>query len=359
MKFVDEAKIFVRGGHGGAGAVSFRREKFIPKGGPDGGNGGKGGDVILCASSSHHTLLDLKYQQHHFAKNGGHGSGNNRTGPSAENLTVVVPPGTLVKDFATGEILADLAAVGQTFVAARGGIGGKGNAHFKTSTHQTPRFAQEGMEGEERTLLLELKLLADVGLVGFPNAGKSTLISRISAARPKVADYPFTTLVPHLGVVQYKDSPSFVVADIPGLIAGASAGLGMGISFLRHVERTAVLVHVVDVSGASGRDPVEDLDIVRRELELFDPAMLEKPQLVVANKIDALDEPDRLDRLRARAAELHLPFFAISAAAGTGVPALLEAAWPHVAAARAAEAAKLVIDASAADDADDDAPFRP
>jgi GTP-binding protein len=186
--------------------------------------------VILCASSSHHTLLDLKYQQLILPKRRTR-LGNNRTGPSAENLTVVVPPGTLVKDFATGEILADLAAVGQTFVAARGGIGGKGNAHFKTSTHQTPRFAQEGMEGEERTLLLELKLLADVGLVGFPNAGKSTLISRISAARPKVADYPFTTLVPHLGVVQYKDSPSFVVADIPGLIAGASAGLGMGISF--------------------------------------------------------------------------------------------------------------------------------
>ena len=215
MKFVDEAKIFVRGGHGGAGCVSFRREKFVPKGGPDGGDGGKGGDVIFRAAQTHHTLLDLKYRQHQIAKNGGHGSGNNRTGRSAENLEVVVPPGTLVKDFETGEVLADLAAAGQTFVAARGGIGGKGNAHFKTSTHQTPRFAQEGMEGEERTLLLELKLLADVGLVGFPNAGKSTFISRVSAARPKIADYPFTTLTPHLGVVKHKDSPAFVVADIP------------------------------------------------------------------------------------------------------------------------------------------------
>ena len=229
MKFVDEAKIFVKAGHGGPGCVSFRREKFVPKGGPDGGDGGKGGDVIFRATESHHTLLDLKYQQHQIAKNGRHGSGNNRTGHGAEDLIVTVPPGTIVKDFETGEILADLSEMGQTFIVAKGGIGGKGNAHFTSSTHQTPRFAQEGIEGEERWLKMELKLLADVGLIGFPNAGKSTFISRVSAAKPKIADYPFTTLTPHLGVVKYADSRSFVVADIPGLIAGAHEGLGMGI----------------------------------------------------------------------------------------------------------------------------------
>ena len=323
MKFVDEAKIFVRGGHGGAGCVSFRREKFVPKGGPDGGDGGKGGDVIFRAAETHHTLLDLKYRQHQIAKNGGHGSGNNRTGRSAENLEVVVPPGTLVKDFETGEVLADLAAAGQTFVVARGGIGGKGNAHFKTSTHQTPRFAQEGMEGEERTLLLELKLLADVGLVGFPNAGKSTFISRVSAARPKIADYPFTTLTPHLGVVKYKDSPAFVVADIPGLIAGASEGLGMGIQFLRHVERTRVLVHLIDISEETHASAWKNFTTINRELGKYNPQLLDKEQLVCLNKIDLPAVREKVKKTIAQFLKKGIMLHPFSAATGEGLQDIL------------------------------------
>ena len=323
MKFVDEAKIFVRGGHGGAGCVSFRREKFVPKGGPDGGDGGKGGDVIFRAAQTHHTLLDLKYRQHQIAKNGGHGSGNNRTGRSAENLEVVVPPGTLVKDFETGEVLADLAAAGQTFVAARGGIGGKGNAHFKTSTHQTPRFAQEGMEGEERTLLLELKLLADVGLVGFPNAGKSTFISRVSAARPKIADYPFTTLTPHLGVVKHKDSPAFVVADIPGLIAGASEGLGMGIQFLRHVERTRVLVHLIDISGETHTGAWKNFTAINRELKNYNPRLLDKEQLVCLNKIDLPAVREKVKKTVAQFSKKGIILHPFSAVTGEGLQDIL------------------------------------
>jgi GTP-binding protein len=323
MKFVDEAKIFVRGGHGGAGCVSFRREKFVPKGGPDGGDGGKGGDVIFRAAQTHHTLLDLKYRQHQIAKNGGHGSGNNRTGRSAENLEVIVPPGTLVKDFETGEVLADLAAAGQTFVAARGGIGGKGNAHFKTSTHQTPRFAQEGMEGEERALLLELKLLADVGLVGFPNAGKSTFISRVSAARPKIADYPFTTLTPHLGVVKYKDSPAFVVADIPGLIAGAHEGAGMGIQFLRHVERTRVLVHLIDISEETHTSAWKNFTAINRELKSYNPQLLEKEQLVCLNKIDLPAVREKVKKTVAQFSKKGIMLHPFSAATGEGLQDIL------------------------------------
>jgi len=323
MKFVDEAKIFVRGGHGGAGCVSFRREKFVPKGGPDGGDGGKGGDVIFRATETHHTLLDLKYRQHQIAKNGGHGSGNNRTGRSAENLEVVVPPGTLVKDLETGEVLADLAMAGQTFVAARGGIGGKGNAHFKTSTHQTPRFAQEGMEGEERTLLLELKLLADVGLLGFPNAGKSTFISRVSAARPKIADYPFTTLTPHLGVVKYKDSPAFVVADIPGLIAGASEGLGMGIQFLRHVERTRVLVHLIDISGETHTGAWKNFTAINRELKNYNPRLLDKEQLVCLNKIDLPAVREKVKKTVAQFSKKGIILHPFSAVTGEGLQDIL------------------------------------
>jgi len=323
MKFVDEAKIFVRGGHGGAGCVSFRREKFVPKGGPDGGDGGKGGDVIFRATETHHTLLDLKYRQHQIAKNGGHGSGNNRTGRSAENLEVVVPPGTLVKDLETGEVLADLAMAGQTFVAARGGIGGKGNAHFKTSTHQTPRFAQEGMEGEERTLLLELKLLADVGLLGFPNAGKSTFISRVSAARPKIADYPFTTLTPHLGVVKYKDSPAFVVADIPGLIAGAHEGAGMGIQFLRHVERTRVLVHLIDISEGTHTGAWKNFIAVNRELKSYNPQLLDKEQLVCLNKIDLPAVREKVKKTVAQFSKKGIILHPFSAATGEGLQDIL------------------------------------
>ena len=286
MKFVDEAKIYIKAGHGGRGCVSFRREKFVPRGGPDGGDGGKGGDVIFRAAQSHHTLLDLKYQQHQIAKNGGHGSGNHRTGRSAENLEVIVPVGTIIKDFETGEILADLSEIDQTFIVARGGIGGKGNAHFTTSTHQTPRFAQDGMEGDELCLKLELKLLADVGIVGFPNAGKSTFISRVSAAKPKIADYPFTTLTPHLGVVKYADSKSFVLADIPGLISGAHEGLGMGIKFLKHVERTSVLLHLIDISEEPNTNAWSNFTAINKELAHYNPQMLEKKQIVALNKID-------------------------------------------------------------------------
>jgi len=267
MKFVDEAKIYVKAGHGGKGCVSFRREKFVPKGGPDGGDGGKGGDVIFRATESHHTLLDLKYQQHQFAKNGGHGSGNHRTGKSAEDLVVAVPVGTIVKNFETGEVF-------------------KGNAHFTTSTHQTPRFAQEGMEGEEFTLKLELKLLADVGIIGFPNAGKSTFISRVSAAKPKIADYPFTTITPHLGVVKYSDSKSFVIADIPGLISGAHDGLGMGIKFLKHIERTSLLLHIIDISTEPNINAWSNYSAINEELQHYNPELMEKPQIVVLNKID-------------------------------------------------------------------------
>jgi GTP-binding protein len=286
MKFVDEAKIYIKAGHGGRGCVSFRREKFVPRGGPDGGDGGKGGDVIFRAAKSHHTLLDLKYQQHQIAKNGGHGSGNHRTGRSAEDLEVVVPVGTIIKNFETGEVLADLSKLGQTFIVARGGIGGKGNAHFTTSTHQAPRFAQEGMEGEEFTLKLELKLLADVGILGFPNAGKSTFISRVSAAKPKIADYPFTTLTPHLGVVKYSNSKSFVLADIPGLISGAHDGSGMGIQFLKHVERTSLLFHIIDISMEPKANAWSNFTTINEELGHYNPELLEKPQIVALNKID-------------------------------------------------------------------------
>ncbi len=303
--------------------MSFRREKFIPKGGPDGGDGGKGGDVIFRADKSHHTLLDLKYQQHQMAKNGGHGSGNNRTGRSAEDLEVIVPPGTVVKDFETGEILADLACLGQTFIVAKGGIGGKGNAHFKTSTHQTPRFAQEGMDGEERWLRMELKLLADVGLVGFPNAGKSTFISRVSEARPKIADYPFTTLTPHLGVVKVGDSPSFVVADIPGLIAGAHDGSGMGIQFLRHVERTSVLLHLIDISEEPHTNAWKNYAAISKELKLYNPQLLEKAQLVCLNKIDLPQVRDKVKKSVAQFSKKGIILHPFSAVTGEGLQDIL------------------------------------
>lgn len=323
MKFVDEAKIFVKAGHGGPGCVSFRREKFVPKGGPDGGDGGKGGDVIFRADRSHHTLLDLKYQQHQIAKNGRHGSGNNRTGHGAEDLIVTVPPGTVVKDFETGEILADLSELGQTFIVAKGGMGGKGNAHFKTSTHQTPRFAQEGIEGEERWLKMELKLLADVGLVGFPNAGKSTFISRVSAARPKIADYPFTTLTPHLGVVKVGDSPSFVVADIPGLITGAHEGLGMGIQFLRHVERTSVLLHLIDISEDPHTNAWKNFAAIVKELELYNPQLLEKAQIVALNKIDLPAVRENVKKSIAQFQKKGIMLYPFSAVTGEGLQDIL------------------------------------
>ncbi|MCG6537294.1 MAG: GTPase ObgE, partial [Syntrophales bacterium LBB04] len=262
MKFVDEAKILVKAGDGGQGCVSFRREKFVPRGGPDGGSGGKGGDIIVKTSRSQSTLLHLKYHQHFSAKRGGHGEGNNRSGRDADDITITIPVGTVLKDAETGEVLADLTGEAQHFILAKGGIGGKGNAWFTSSTYQAPRFAQEGMPGEERWIKLELKLLADVGIIGFPNVGKSTFIARVSAARPKIADYPFTTLTPNLGVVKYGNLQTFVIADIPGLIEGAHLGLGRGIRFLRHVERTKILLHIIDISDESSQGAWENVTII-------------------------------------------------------------------------------------------------
>ena len=332
--FVDEADIHVQAGRGGRGCLSFRREKFVPRGGPDGGDGGAGGSVYLVADPHRNTLVHFRFNPEFAAERGGHGQGSNRHGRSGRDLDVPVPVGTAsAADRETGETVevADLVSAGQRVLVARGGRGGLGNAHFATSTNRAPRKTQPGEPGEERRLRLTLKLLADAGLVGFPNAGKSTLISRISAARPKIADYPFTTLTPHLGVVTLSDDRSFVVADVPGLIEGAHAGHGLGHQFLKHVERTKVLVHLVDVSGASGRDPAEDLDTIRRELALYDRRVLDKPQLVVANKIDAVDDPSRIVALGKRAKKLKLPFLKISAVTGEGLHELLEALWAPIA----------------------------
>jgi GTP-binding protein len=342
--FVDEVEIHVAAGHGGAGALSFRREKFVPRGGPDGGNGGKGGSVYLVADPHRNTLVHFRFTSEFAAKRGGQGEGSLRTGRDGDDLVIPVPVGTTVYKHdplipESDELIADLTHVGERVRVAQGGRGGLGNAHFATSTNRAPRKHQPGEPGEEFHLRLKLKLLADVGLVGFPNAGKSTFIARVSAAKPKIADYPFTTLTPNLGVVTLSNERSFVVADVPGLIEGAHEGHGLGHQFLRHIERTKVLIHLVDVSGASGRDPVEDFDTLRNELTLYNRELLEKPHLVVANKIDALDEPDRVTRLADRARALALPFFRVSAVTGEGVPALLEAAWPHIAEAREAEAA--------------------
>lgn len=336
--FVDEVDIHVVAGDGGRGCLSFRREKYVPRGGPDGGDGGPGGSVYIAATSHKNTLVDFRFHPEFEAGRGQHGMGSNRTGQAGEDLTIEVPVGTLVyeKHPETHDLtlVADLAEEGRRILVARGGRGGMGNARFATSTNRAPRKTQPGEPGEERFLKLQLKLLADVGLVGFPNAGKSTLIARVSAARPKIADYPFTTLTPHLGVVRLSDDRSFVVADVPGLIEGAHAGLGLGHQFLRHIERTKVLVHLVDVSGASGRDPVQDFDTINEELRLFDAGLEAKPQLVAANKIDALDDPARLQALEAHVRRRKLPFFRISAVTGEGVDALLEAAWRDIAAVR-------------------------
>jgi GTP-binding protein len=342
--FVDEADIHVQAGHGGSGALSFRREKFVPRGGPDGGNGGRGGSVYLVADPHRNTLVHFRFTPEFAAPRGGGGQGALKSGRDGADLDITVPVGTLVfvRDPADPDLLepfADLTEPGQRVLVARGGRGGLGNAHFATSTNRAPRKHQPGETGEERDLRLQLKLLADVGLVGYPNAGKSTLIARVSAARPKIADYPFTTLTPNLGVVSLSGERSYVVADVPGLIEGAHEGHGLGHQFLRHIERTKVLVHVVDVSGASGRDPLEDFDVIRRELAFYNRKLLEKPQLVAANKMDAVDDRTRVAALAERARQEGLPFFAISAVTGEGVPALLEAAWPHVQAARDAEVA--------------------
>ncbi|HLM58048.1 MAG TPA: GTPase ObgE [Pyrinomonadaceae bacterium] len=323
--FIDRTKIKVRGGPGGNGVTAFRREKFVPRGGPSGGNGGRGGDVWLVADPGLNTLLHLRYNPEHTADRGRHGEGSNRSGREGGDVEVRVPVGTQVIDAEANEFLVDLAEDGQRWLAAKGGRGGFGNSHFASSTNRAPRYHQEGSPGEERELQLELKLLADVGLVGFPNAGKSTLISTVSAAKPKVADYPFTTLEPHLGVVDLGEYRTFVIADIPGLIEGAHAGAGLGDRFLRHVERTRLLLHLVDVSSASGRDPVHDYEVINRELAAYDAELAERPQLVVATKIDAIDEPERLERLRERAREDGREFFEISSVTNRGVRELVQA----------------------------------
>jgi GTP-binding protein len=326
MKFVDEVRVVVRSGDGGNGAVAFRRAKYVEHGGPSGGDGGNGGSVIFVADLGLTTLLDYRYQPLHKAKHGEHGMGSDRNGAASADLVLKLPVGTLIKDADTGEVLCDLAEPGQQYVAARGGRGGLGNMNFATSTRQTPRFAQPGKLGEEKNLLLELKLLADVGLLGFPNAGKSTLISRVSRARPKIADYPFTTLVPNLGMVQYKDGISFVMADIPGLIEGASEGAGLGDQFLRHVERCRVLLHVVDLSAqGEGRDPVSDWKTINRELEKYKPELAKKPQLIVANKIDLPFARERLPAFVKAMKRRAYKVFPISAATGEGLPELLDA----------------------------------
>ena len=323
--FIDRTRIRVRGGHGGNGVTAFRREKFVPRGGPSGGDGGRGGDIWLEADASLNTLLHLRYNPEHIAERGRHGEGSNRAGRDGADVVVRVPVGTQVFDAETGELLSDLTENGIRWLAARGGRGGFGNAHFASSTNRAPRYHQEGSPGQERELQLELKLLADVGLIGFPNAGKSTLISVISAAKPKIADYPFTTLEPHLGVVDLGDFRTFVVADIPGLIEGAHQGAGLGDRFLRHVERTKLLLHLVDVSSLSGRDPISDYEIINRELRAYDERLAARPQIVVSTKTDALDEPERLEKLRRRASDDGRPFYAISSVTNRGVRELVNA----------------------------------
>jgi GTP-binding protein len=339
MQFVDQALIHVKAGDGGNGVVAFRREKFVPKGGPSGGDGGDGGSVVLVVDEGLSTLLDFRYRKEYRAPSGENGSNKDKYGRGGEDLVLRVPPGTEVKDEATGERIADLHADGERFVLAKGGRGGRGNIHFATSTDRAPRRAEPGVPGEERDVRLDLKLLADVGLLGFPNVGKSSLIARVSAARPKIADYPFTTLVPNLGMVRLPGDRSFVVADIPGLIEGAHEGAGLGARFLRHVERTRVLVHLLDATaslGTSGtsegaatsnRSPLRDFDAINRELALFDPALAERPQIVVLNKTDLPDVEAARRRLAASFARRKIRLHAISAATGDGVPALLEEIW--------------------------------
>lgn len=320
--FIDEAIISVKAGDGGNGCLAFRREKFVPRGGPSGGDGGHGGDVAMVASPHYNTLLHFRFNPEHKAERGRHGEGSQRTGHDGKHAELPVPVGTMVYDAATGELLHDFNTIGDRVVIARGGRGGRGNARFATSTHQAPTEHEPGFPGEAKRLRLELKLLADVALVGFPNAGKSTLISRLSAARPKIADYPFTTLEPNLGVVDAGNDRSFVLADIPGLIEGAHEGHGLGIQFLRHVERTRLLVHLVDVSDFTGRDPGNDFDVILNELAKFSEALEEKPMLVVASKIDACQDASRIETVRARAASRGLPFFAISSVTGVGIEEL-------------------------------------
>lgn len=322
--FIDEAKIFVAAGKGGRGCVSFRREKFVPKGGPDGGDGGKGGDIVVEADRNLTTLLDFRYQRRYQAKHGEHGRGSDQTGREGENRIIRVPVGTVVRDASTGDLVADLVEHTQQCLAARGGRGGRGNARFKSPTNQAPRYAEPGESGEARWLTFELKLLADVGLIGLPNAGKSTLLSRISAARPKIAAYPFTTLVPQLGIVRLRDEHTCVVADIPGLIEGAHEGKGLGHQFLRHIERTRLLLHLVDMTATEEADPLAHFDTVSRELVAYTPMLERKPQLVVATKIDIPSAKQAWERFQAVIKARGFRVLAISAVTGEGIGTLLD-----------------------------------
>jgi GTP-binding protein len=325
MKFVDEARIHVKAGDGGNGCVSFRRERFIPRGGPNGGDGGKGGDVILQADAQLTTLLDLTYPKPFRAQRGNHGKGKDQTGKNGEDLIIRIPVGTLVRDDQTEEVLQDLLFDGQQYIVAEGGRGGRGNARFATPTLRAPRHAENGKKGQERTLRFELKLLADVGLIGYPNVGKSTLLSRISSARPKIADYPFTTLVPHLGVVSREDHRSFVVADIPGLIEGASKGAGLGLTFLRHVERTRLLIHLLDISEEPSRDAVKDFHTLNHELKSYHRSLQEKTQLITLNKIDLPSVRERTRDIEKQFEKMGLHLYLISGQTGEGVEGLTEA----------------------------------
>ncbi len=323
--FVDEVIVKIKAGDGGNGCLAFRREKFVPRGGPSGGDGGRGGDVVFYASEHYNTLLHLRFNPEHTAERGRHGEGSNKSGRHGASIEVPVPVGTLALDAETGEVLHDFTVPEERFTIAKGGRGGRGNQHFATPVNQAPTHHEPGRPGQELRVKLVLKLLADVGLLGFPNAGKSTLISRISAARPKIADYPFTTLEPNLGVVKTEDFRSFVVADIPGLIEGAHEGHGLGIQFLKHVERTRLLLHLVDVSEMSGREPAEDFQIILNELASFSTELAKKPMFVVATKMDAAQDPERLAQLENAAKALKMQVFQISAVTGAGLPELLRA----------------------------------
>ncbi|SKA75419.1 GTP-binding protein [Clostridium sp. USBA 49] len=323
--FIDRAKIFVKSGDGGDGAVSFRREKYVPLGGPDGGDGGNGGDVILVAESNMTTLLDFTYKRKYIAEKGANGSGSNCFGKNGENLYIKVPTGTIIRDVESNKIMADLAHPGDSIVVAKGGRGGRGNARFATSTRQAPNFAEPGMPGEERYIELELKLLADVGLIGFPNVGKSTLLSVVSKAKPKIANYHFTTLKPNLGVVDVPGIKSFVIADIPGIIEGASEGVGLGLDFLRHIERTRLLIHVVDISGIEGRDPFEDFIKINEELKKYSIKLWDRPQIIAANKSDMLYDEEVFENFKKKVNELgYNNVFKISAATKKGLDELLK-----------------------------------
>ncbi len=321
--FVDEVRIFVKAGRGGDGACSFRREKFVPRGGPDGGDGGNGGNVVVAASRRLTTLLDLRYQQHYKAKPGGPGKGSNRHGRTAPDVIIPVPIGTVIADDTTGEVLADLTAEGQSYIVAHGGRGGRGNAQFATSTNRVPTQTEPGTAEEDRWLRLELKLLADIGLVGLPNAGKSTLIAAISSARPKIADYPFTTLTPNLGVVRWGEDGSFVVADIPGLIEGAHEGKGLGFQFLRHIERTSFLLHLVDISEWAPEDPVVSFEAMRKEVVAYGNNLTARPFAVAGTKLDISGNQERLDQLRTYCKRRRLRLFPISAVTREGLDTLV------------------------------------